>query len=748
MLSLLVAAAALLGSGFLAIHFIFSRRQKHTKLVALNRGHYVFDTAHGQGAEPVYLDIFRRPVAAPHSHTQSDSNLHQISAVSVESLMMRYADHIKALESYAKIGSHRQTRCGKSLFTERYLSVIERFIEYAHLLPASEHHHAEPGGLLRHSLEVATLALRQADNTLPPSTNMVDLDEQRHERYIYAAWVGGLMHDLGTVINDLQVRAHSIYDAKTNTVIPVTHTTTAIKHWIPHMESLIEWAQRHRVAQYTIHFHRDNFRLRPDSPTASGSLLLPHILRGEGLEYMMDSPGQLFNELSDTLQNYTHNNSYLAKMLRYGDSSSTKKDLREGVMNAFGQAKQSRAMAIVATLRKLRASWTFNGEKGQAFIIAGHVYLRWQSAFHSLINTMKADQPTPFVKDALTLLAMMEDFAIVEPFDAEHRTISFTPGVFSREDAQDILAGKRTVVWFELVKLTHHDWIYDADPMHPNLAGLLCLKDTKRTFITREDGSCQELHLSPPVPSTTETAACQAQERPGPQPPQAQHVQATKNPSSATQTAHKTPPVVATEVPAARPDTHLPPEQRVLTLHAKHYIDIQAWSKAHGQGVDEYLNQLCRNKLVRAQLGKPSLIQTLTIAGVTRSCVELTPRGRAEFSRAEAAPAVNTTDDAAAQDQLQQLLDNAPPGTLGAVCARLCEPQRYITPHQQKFRLSLARLANALEGTPDKLQDQTLNSVLNTITKQAGNDAITLIDATHYEVLLDHRALLDTEVFS
>ncbi|MCY1540357.1 integrating conjugative element relaxase, PFGI-1 class [compost metagenome] len=45
-------------------------------------------------------------------------------------------------------------------FQSYVLPILNNFAKVAHLLPASQnHHHAGPGGLLRHSLEVAALCL-------------------------------------------------------------------------------------------------------------------------------------------------------------------------------------------------------------------------------------------------------------------------------------------------------------------------------------------------------------------------------------------------------------------------------------------------------------------------------------------------------------------------------------------------------------------------------------------------------------
>jgi hypothetical protein len=89
--------------------------------------------------------------------------------------------------------------------------LLQRFAETVGDLPASEkHHHAEPGGLYRHSLEVALNALAEFEGDIimerrPDGT--VDSFRSAHNRprWQYATFIAALCHDLGKVF-DLEVR--------------------------------------------------------------------------------------------------------------------------------------------------------------------------------------------------------------------------------------------------------------------------------------------------------------------------------------------------------------------------------------------------------------------------------------------------------------------------------------------------------------------------------------------------------------
>lgn len=84
--------------------------------------------------------------------------------------------------------------------------VIAAFAEFVQLLPASEsHHHAEPGGLFTHTMEVASFALDyRRGQILPKGAAPEVIGEQAH-RWTYAVFIAALLHDVGKPIADLRV---------------------------------------------------------------------------------------------------------------------------------------------------------------------------------------------------------------------------------------------------------------------------------------------------------------------------------------------------------------------------------------------------------------------------------------------------------------------------------------------------------------------------------------------------------------
>jgi len=421
---------------------------------------------------PGYVDIFGNEV--PDADKQFyPPKLHGISVFSVESIAKRYAEALDKLADDVKIGSHRIDESGTPLFEARYLTVIMRFIEYVHMLPASENqHHSQAGGMLRHSLETAHTAMLEADEHRPPTTRYIDDDERRRPRYIYAAWIAGLLHDTGKLFSDMQVTALSIYDDKTKTEAPAKNVYKDAPVWQPHVESLVAWAKRHQVLRYSVEYKKNRKYKEHDQNSA---ILLPKLLQGEGLNYILESPDDLYAHLNNTLSGYMDSNDYLARMVRNADAYSTGKDVLKISESVFGERAKSLVMLISEQMRTARADWTFNRTHGHAWVIGGEVFLRWSNAFNSITATANANNIDRLPQKARRLLSMMEDNRIVEPYMPESRSIMFAAGEYTADDVKRILNNELSVHWEELIKLTWSGHLFGGDPLPSNGSGLIMI---------------------------------------------------------------------------------------------------------------------------------------------------------------------------------------------------------------------------------------------------------------------------------
>jgi len=95
-------------------------------------------------------------------------------------------------------------------FKEYYLAPLHHYARFVQQLPASEvHHHAYPGGLLSHTLEVINTALSLRQGYLLPPGAAVEALVHLKDVWTYAVFTAALCHDLAKPAVDQTV---SLYD--------------------------------------------------------------------------------------------------------------------------------------------------------------------------------------------------------------------------------------------------------------------------------------------------------------------------------------------------------------------------------------------------------------------------------------------------------------------------------------------------------------------------------------------------------
>jgi integrating conjugative element relaxase (TIGR03760 family) len=122
-----------------------------------------------------------------------------------------FTDLCRATETTALLASvERKTRFSQANFLKDCQPVLEQLADFVQMLPASEsHHHAHPGGLWQHLLEVTDAALGfRAGLELPPGAATEERKRLEH-RWTYAVFVAALLHDVGKPVTDVLVTLYS-----------------------------------------------------------------------------------------------------------------------------------------------------------------------------------------------------------------------------------------------------------------------------------------------------------------------------------------------------------------------------------------------------------------------------------------------------------------------------------------------------------------------------------------------------------
>ena len=100
----------------------------------------------------------------------------------------------------------QRTSLSRSQFGVLYRAPLERYAELVQQFPASEsHHHAYPGGMLDHGLEIVAYALKLRQSHLLPVGDSPETQAAQAEAWTAATAYAALLHDVGKIAVDLEV---------------------------------------------------------------------------------------------------------------------------------------------------------------------------------------------------------------------------------------------------------------------------------------------------------------------------------------------------------------------------------------------------------------------------------------------------------------------------------------------------------------------------------------------------------------
>lgn len=230
----------------------------------------------------------------------------------------------------------QRTSVSRPLFDELYQQPIGRYALLVQQLPASEsHHHACPGGLLDHTLEVMAFAAGLRQSYLLPPDGAPEDQARESEAWTATVIYAALLHDAGKVITDIEVSGETG------------------QRWHPWEGTLVH--------PYRLKYcHSGDYHLH----TVAGSLLCLNILPVSALNWLAQYP-KLFSLLLYCLSGHYEKAGILGELVQKADMASVAQNMGGDVSQALARPRTSLAGQITTALRELiKDSFTLNNRRG------------------------------------------------------------------------------------------------------------------------------------------------------------------------------------------------------------------------------------------------------------------------------------------------------------------------------------------------------------------------------------------------
>ena len=409
------------------------------------------------GAGAVYLYVRRpaQPTAAPADKpTHNDISCVQ-DAIVGDKLRILDADALIYELGLAPSIAHIKSNLGLSdeNWNRDALPLIRNFIVFVQRLPASEsHHHAGDGGLVRHTLDVAALALlASAAKSWPPNAKAEDI------ACLTAVWRYGiltaaLLHDIGKVLTSFLIELYTEPYAKQFSV------------WVPDAGLMNESGRLY----YRVTF--PEIKTAYQVHASLGWTFFQQIVPSGARRWMGESDPKLIQTLRAYLSGHTDDNP-LTEIVRKADMTSTARDLKAGSRQRFSTAKRTPLIEVVmGTLIEMLA------ERGAHFSIAitagGDVFRKGDVVYlmsknvpdfiRDYLKKHKPDMAKGFPTDNQRIFdSLLEyDAVLPSPYD-EHKAITAVSVVFERGD-KAVKSHQFTMLQFRLGTL-YPDGNYPAE---------------------------------------------------------------------------------------------------------------------------------------------------------------------------------------------------------------------------------------------------------------------------------------------
>lgn len=358
-------------------------------------------------------------------------------------------------------------------FDTLYRQLILNLADYVGQLPASEsHHHNWPGGLLKHSLEVALVSFKYSKSWDLPPISLNDYEARRRPRWQYAAFVIGLFHDVGKAITDMTIVCE---DANGNTY-----------RWNPMLKSLVEFCAEKKIVRYFVDMNDSSKYMnsvgRFKKHEGMASAILDKMLTPECRHYLTSSPDPgfgLYEEVTSILSG-KKGDDYLMRSLEEGEKLSVHLSYKK-IRSDFHLNNRNASVAELM-MRELPFMTESENFMKNVFVVSGYVMLRYPEALNQLKQAVM--NRSPETKAILNCTAMvlgkqLSSANFIRKVSNNNFLPRFAPTKAmvkrDKKSHENVTTYERESGFFSVVILEHSTQLFGQKELPPSITGVLSL---------------------------------------------------------------------------------------------------------------------------------------------------------------------------------------------------------------------------------------------------------------------------------
>lgn len=381
-------------------------------------------------------------------------------------------------------------------FDTLYRQLILNLADFVGKLPASEsNHHNWPGGLLKHSLEVASIAFKYAKSWDLPPIAMNDYEARRRPRWQYAAWVIGLFHDVGKAITDM--------------VVVCEDANGKLYRWNPMLKSLNEFCAEHKIVRYYIDMNDAsrymNSAGRFKRHEGMASSLLDKLLTPESRHFLTSSPDPgfgLYEQVSSILAGKKGGDKYLMDALNRGEELSVHLSYKK-IRSDFHLNNRNASIAELM-MRELPYMLEYENFMKNVFVVSGYVMLRYPEALNQLKQAVINKSPeTKAILNysALELGKQLSSSNFIRKVNANNFLPRFAPTKevlkIDKSTREELITYEREVGFCSVVILEHAALLFGKNELPASITGVLSLNMEHSLEFVRDGDVIEHIHERP-----------------------------------------------------------------------------------------------------------------------------------------------------------------------------------------------------------------------------------------------------------